>query len=167
MSNFLSPPAKLGVYPRLITVQTNLILVAAGAESQPSESALIKFNAGPNSALSFKNTTIAQNRIEGGGNPALPIIAMDIRYLENSAVTANKIYNLFTAVAFNRLQNTSIEQNYVGQLADYFVYLLDNSRGGNLFRSNSYSGQVTTPLSYENGNPTDVIFPPTLTTTSK
>jgi hypothetical protein len=148
-------------------IQTNLIQVAAGAEAQPSESALIKFNAGPNSALSFKNTTIAQNRIEGGGNPALPIIAMDVRYLENSAVTANNVYNLFTAVAFNRLQNTSIEQNYVGQLADYFVYLLDNSRGGNLFRSNSYSGQVTTPLSYENGNPTDVIFPPTLTTTRK
>jgi hypothetical protein len=150
-----------------ITIQTNLIQVAAGAEAQPSESALIKFNAGPNSALSFKNTTIAQNRIEGGGNPALPIIAMDIRYLENSAVTANNVYNLFTAVAFNRLKNTSIERNYVGQLADYFVYLLDNSRGGNLFRSNSYSGQVTTPLSYENGNATDVIFPPTLTTTRK
>ena len=154
------------LYDKII-VQANLIQVAAGTEGQPSESALIKFNAGPNSALSFKNTTVAQNRIEGGGNPALPIIAMDLRYLENSAVTANNVYNLFTALAFNRLQNTTIEQNYVGQLADYFVYLLDNSRGGNLFRSNSYSGQVTTPLSYENGNPTDVIFPPTFTTTSK
>jgi hypothetical protein len=154
------------LYDKII-VQANLIQVATGTEAQPSESALIKFNAGPNSALSFKNTTVAQNRIEGGGNPALPIIAMDLRYLENSAVTANNVYNLFTALAFNRLQNTTIEQNYVGQLADYFVYLLDNSRGGNLFRSNSYSGQVTTPLSYENGNPTDVIFPPTFTTTSK
>jgi len=143
-----------------ITVRNNLIQIASGAGAQPSESALIKFNAGPNSGLSFKNSTIAQNRMEGGGNPASPIIGMDLRYLENSTATANTASNMFTTLAFNRLLNTTIEQNYVGQLADYFAYVIDNSRGGNLFRDNFYSGAVTNPLSYENGNPSDIIFPP-------
>ena len=143
-----------------ITIRANRIQIAAGAEAQPSESALIKFNAGPNSGLSFYNTAVSQNRMEGGGNSASPIVAMDLRYLESSTVTSNSATNMFTLFAFNRLLNSTVEQNYIGQLADYFAYVIDNSRGGNLFRNNYYSGTVTTPLSYENGNSSDVIFPP-------
>lgn len=150
-----------------ITLRNNLIQIAAGAEAQPSESALIKFNAGPNSGLNFKNTTITQNRIEGGGNPELPIVGMDVRYLADSTVTANSASHIFTVLAFNRLLDTTVEQNYVGQLTSYFAYVIDNSRGGNLFRDNYYSGPVATPLSYENGNSSDMIFTPLYSSTTK
>jgi pectate lyase-like protein len=146
-----------------IVIQSNLIRVATGAAAQPSESALIKFNAGPNSGLSFNNTTVAQNRIEGGGDPALGIVAMDLRYLEDSTVTANSVYNMFTVLAFNRLLNTTVEKNYVGQIGDYTVYQLDSSRGGTVFRNNYYSGPVAIPLSNTQGDESDVIIQPMYT----
>jgi len=147
-----------------VVLQKNLIQIASSAGAQPAETALITFNAGPNSGLSFKNTTVDQNQVEGGGNPALQIVAMDLRYLETSAVTANTVSNTVTVLAFNRLLNTRVEQNYVAQIGDYTPYLIDNSRGGNLFQNNYYSGPVTQPLIYLNGNSTDVIFPPSLWT---
>lgn len=147
-----------------IVIQKNLIQVAKGAVAQPGDSALINFNAGSNSALNFKNTTVAQNQIQGGDDTALGVVAMNLRFLENSAVNANTVSNMFTVMVFNQLLNTSIEQNYVAQINDYPAYLFDNSRGGNLFQNNYYSGPVTTPLSYENGNTTDIIVKPTLWT---
>jgi hypothetical protein len=143
-----------------VTVRNNVIQIASGAGAQPEDSALIKFNAGPNSALNFKNTLVDQNQIQGGGNTNLIIVGMDLRYLENSTVTDNTAYDTFTTFAFNRLLNTRIEQNGVAQINDYPPYVIDNSRGGNLFRNNFFSGPVTTPLIYLNGNATDVISTP-------
>lgn len=147
-----------------VVIQKNSIQIASSAGPQPDESALIKFNAGPNSALSFKNTTVDQNQIQGGGNTALGIVGMDLRYLENSRVTSTTVSDIFTVLAFNRLLNTRIEQNYVAQIADYPPYQIDNSRGGILFENNYYSGPVTQSLIYLNGSATDKIFPPILWT---
>ncbi len=61
---------------------------------------------------------------------------MDLRYLENSTVTVNAVSNTFAVLAFNRLLNTRIEQNYVAQITDYPPYIIDNSRGGIMFQTN-------------------------------
>ena len=143
-----------------VVIRNNLIQIAASAAGQPEDTALIKFNAGANSALSFKNSIVDKNQIEGGGNTALGTLVMDLRFLENSTVTANTVSKTFAVMALNRLQNTKIEQNSIAQISDYPPYLLDNSRGGMVFQNNYYSGPVTTPLTYLNGSSTDVIFPP-------
>ena len=143
-----------------VVIRNNLIQIAASATGQPEETALIKFNAGANSALSFKNSIVDKNQIEGGGNTALGTVVMDLRFLENSTVTANTVSKTFAVMAINRLLNTKIEQNNISQISDYPPYLIDNSRGGIIFQNNYYSGPVTTPLTYLNGNGTDVVFPP-------
>ena len=144
-----------------IVIQKNLIHIAAGAADQPDEAALIKFNAGPNSGLSFKHVTVTQNWLEGGGNPAFAVVAMNLRFLEDSTVSANMVYNMITVLAFNWLLNTDVRDNHVAQMEDYWVYEIDNSRGGNLFQNNFYSGPVSTALKNINGSPSDVIFQPT------
>ena len=151
-----------------VIIRNNVIQIAASAGAQREDSALIKFNAGPNSMLSFMNTVVDQNQILGGDNTALSIVAMDLRYLANSTVTGNAVSKTFASLAFNRLLNTRIEQNYVAQITNHPPYTIDNSSGGILFQSNYYSGPVTIPLEYQNGSGTDVIHPPTVwTQTSK
>ena len=110
--------------------------------------------------MSFKNVTATQNWIEGGGDPTLAIVAMNLQYLEDSTVSANTIYNTFTVLAFNWLLNTDVKDNYVAQMEDYCVYEIDNSRGGNLFENNYYGGPVLTPLNSINGSTSEVIFKP-------
>lgn len=61
------------------------------------------------------------------------------------------IYQLCAAA--NLINKSVLRVNVPGDISSLL--------GGNLFPNNYYSGPVTTPLSYENGNPTDVIFPPT------